>query len=197
MEQTGRLAWLARAVRPTPPRPRSATAGASSAFPVRPDCSVAVAARGTGADVAGRSSAALSPTPAPRRAVCSRRSCRVARSGSCRRTPGTAVSLRTEQRTARPGRFCHGLRSGRARSDQARPSDFTALLGEGPQVEIAEPDRPVAVIALGQRNRLFPHGLGQVELAVPPLDVTVAADPADLVVGRVLPHRDLFGIATR
>jgi hypothetical protein len=32
-----------------------------------------------------RSSAALSPTPAPRRAVCSRRSCRVARSGSCRR----------------------------------------------------------------------------------------------------------------
>jgi hypothetical protein len=47
-----------------------------------------------------RSSAALSPTPAPRRAVCSRRSCRVARSGSCRRTPGTAVSLLTEPRTA-------------------------------------------------------------------------------------------------
>jgi hypothetical protein len=41
-----------RAVRPTPRRPRSATAGSSSAFPVRPDCSVAVAARG--ADVAGQ-----------------------------------------------------------------------------------------------------------------------------------------------
>src|SRR5271166_5799794 len=40
MEETGRSAWLAPAVRPTPRRPRGATAGASSAFPVRPDCSV-------------------------------------------------------------------------------------------------------------------------------------------------------------
>jgi hypothetical protein len=69
MEETGRLAWLARAVRPTPRRPRSATAGSSSAFPVRPDCSVAVAARTLTLIVAqqGRSSAVLSPTPAPRR----------------------------------------------------------------------------------------------------------------------------------
>src|SRR5271165_4848705 len=36
MEETGRSAWLAPAVRPTPRRPRGATAGASSAFPVRP-----------------------------------------------------------------------------------------------------------------------------------------------------------------
>jgi hypothetical protein len=53
-----------------------------------------------------------------------------------------------------------GLRSGPARSSQARTSDFTTLLGEGPQVEIAEPDRPVAVIALGERDRLFPQCLG-------------------------------------
>src|SRR5208337_4656906 len=132
-------------------------------------------------------------------AVCSRRSCRARLHAldavECPTT--AAVSPRTEQRAAHPYRFCRGLRSGPARSDQARPSDFIALLGEGPQVEIAEPDRPVAVIALGQRDRLFPHGLGQVDLAVPPLDVAIAADPVDLVVGRVLPHRDLFRIATR
>src|ERR1700676_5276841 len=95
------------------------------------------------------------------------------------------------------GRSHRGLWSGLVQSDQARPPDFIALVGEGPQVEIAEPDRPVAVIALGQRDRLFPQRLGQIELAVPPLDVSIAADPANLVVGRVFPHRDLFGIATR
>jgi hypothetical protein len=60
------------AVRPTPQRPRGTTAGASSAVRVRPDCLVAGAARGAGADEVGMSSAALSPTPAPRRAVRSR-----------------------------------------------------------------------------------------------------------------------------
>src|SRR5271165_3506185 len=184
MEETGRSAWLAPAARPTPRRPRGAAAGASSAFPVRPDCSVAVAARGAeSADAAHKRPAAVSPRPPPYPAVCSRRSCRARLHAldavECPTT--AAVSPRTEQRAAHPYRFCRGLRSGPARSDQARPSDFIALLGEGPQVEIAEPDRPVAVIALGQRDRLFPHGLGQVDLAVPPLDVAIAADPVDPV----------------
>src|SRR5450432_2545838 len=95
------------------------------------------------------------------------------------------------------GRSHCGLWSGLAQSDQARPPDFIALVGEGPQVEIAEPDRPVAVIALRQRDRLFPHRLGQIELAVPPLDVAITADPADLVVGRIFPHCNLFRKATR
>src|SRR5208283_2205897 len=185
MEETGRSAWLAPAVRPTPRRPRGATAGASSAFPVRPDCSVAVAARGAeGAEAAHKRPAAVSPTP-PHPAVCSRRSCQVSRSGSWRENglfkwievfDRGKLGL-TEQQAAHPGRFCRVLRSGPARSDQARPSDFIALLGEGPQVKIAEPDRPVAVIALGQRDRLFPvprrlgwvvtcsRGQPQVELA--------------------------------
>jgi antitoxin (DNA-binding transcriptional repressor) of toxin-antitoxin stability system len=90
-----------------------------------------------------------------------------------------------------------GLWSGLAQSDQARPPDFIALVDEAPEVEIAEPDRPIAVITPGQRDRLFPPRLGQVEFAVPPLDVAIAADPADLVVGRVFSHRDLFWIATR
>jgi hypothetical protein len=38
----------------------------------------------------------------------------------------------------------NGSRSGRAQSDQAGPSDFIALVGEGAEIEIAEPDRPVA-----------------------------------------------------
>jgi len=58
--------------------------GSSSAFPVRPDCSVAVAAQGgAGAEAAHERSATVSPaTSHP--AVFSRRLCQVARSGSWR-----------------------------------------------------------------------------------------------------------------
>src|SRR5258708_33824146 len=95
------------------------------------------------------------------------------------------------------GRSHRGLRSDLAQSGQARPPDFTALLGEGPQVEIAEPDRPVAVIALGQRDRLFPHSLGPIARALPPFDAAIAAAAAHSMPARSLPPRAFLRIPTR
>jgi hypothetical protein len=86
--------------------------------------------------------------------------------------------------------------SGLARSGQAGTSDFFAILAGGRQIEIAEPDRLVAIVTLGQSDGLFAQRLGQIDLAVLPRDTPIGGSPADLMVLWIFLHSDLGWIVT-
>src|ERR1700722_12370790 len=82
---------------------------------------------------------------------------------------------------------CAGLSGSR----QTRPAQLRCRIRQRREIEPAEADRPVAVIALGPPNPLAAQSFGQINPAIAPFDVAFDIHAPDMVVGRILPGPDL------